>query len=147
MSACIDLRERFGRTYRISYDEAYEAEHGEHGRAEDAWLQIIPGRKGHVYPHGGDKLGVATNGRGPTAKRLLAVPGVFVVQEGSDGINATFAVEALPTVAEIVGLKRKRRLSPEARARLVAMGKASLARINRPHVGARENEREGVSKA
>ena len=63
-----------------------------------------------------------------------------MVQDGSDGINATFPVEVFPLVAEIVGLRRRRHLSPVARERLVAMGKVNLARINNSHVDAPEKQ-------
>jgi len=47
---CVNLRERFGRRYRVEYEESYYAQHGPRARIEDPWLQIIPCRAGHVYP-------------------------------------------------------------------------------------------------
>ena len=48
------------------------------------------------------------------------IPGCVVLQDGDDGINATFPVEALPLVAKRLGLFKKRVLSPEHLAKLSA---------------------------
>src|SRR5262245_21282727 len=80
---CINLRERFGNRYVIEYDEA-------HTRGDDPWMQVIPCRHGHIYPHGDNLLGIATKGRGPLARSLARMKGVTVTQDGDDGINATF---------------------------------------------------------
>ncbi len=126
MTTCINLREQFGREYRIGHDPAYFADYGARARVDDPWLQIIPGGRGHIYPHGGDLLAVATNGRGPIVAKLAAVPSVAVVQDGTDGINATFPLESFAEVAGLIQARRRRkRLSPEHRAKLVAAGAAS----------------------
>jgi hypothetical protein len=53
MAECIDLRERFGAEYRITWDEARE------GRDESPWLMQIPCRGGiTIYPFGGTLLAV-----------------------------------------------------------------------------------------
>jgi len=124
---CINLREQFGQQYRITHDEAYEAERSEFRAAEEVWLQQIPCRRGHICPWGGGLLAACTNGRGPTARKLLALP--FLehdrTQDGSDGVNVVFHVQHFATVAEIMRPKQRRRLSPEARARLAAAGAAT----------------------
>jgi hypothetical protein len=88
----INLKEFLGDRYRIRSEESYYAEHGDRARADDPWLQIIPCRHGHIYPHGGDLLAVSTNKRGAVANKLAALACTTVVQDGSDGINATFHV-------------------------------------------------------
>ena len=113
---CINLRERFGDAYRIRHEESYAAERSEFRAAEEPWLQIIPCRHGHIYPWSDTLLAVSTNRRGPVAGRIRELPFVAVVQDGSDGINATFPVEAFDQVAAIVRPKRRRRLTPEHRA-------------------------------
>jgi hypothetical protein len=113
---CINLRERFGDAYRIRHEESYAAERSEFRAAEEPWLQIIPCRHGHIYPHGGNLLAVSTDRRGIMARRLMALGCLTVAQDGSDGINATFPVEAFDQVAAIVRPKRRRRLTPEHRA-------------------------------
>lgn len=117
MMNCIDLKDKYGHKYRVEHDESYRAERG-----RDPWLLIIPCRHGHIYPYGGDLLGAATNCRGPVANRLKALPGVQVVQDGDDGINVTFRLEQFDVVAAVLKPRRRRRLSPEHKDKLVAAG-------------------------
>lgn len=98
---CINLRERFGERFRIVFDEA-------HTRGDDPWLQVIPCQHGHIYPHGGELLGIATNSRGPVARSLARMKGVRVVQDGDDGINAVFPVTMFDRVAALVEPYRRR---------------------------------------
>jgi len=105
----INLRGRFGNRYKIDYDPAHT------GRKDDPWLQVIDCQRGHIYPHSTELLGVATNGRGPTAKAIARMPGVTVVQDGDDGINAVFPVELFPKVAKLIKPRRKRQLTAEQR--------------------------------
>jgi hypothetical protein len=125
----------FGDRFKIGRDPAHAAEHGERGRAIDPWLLVIICRSGHIYVHSRDRLGVATNNRGATARALVSLPGVEVLQDGDDGLNAAFPLEAFDQVAAILNPRRRRRLSPEHRQRLVAMGKANLNMVNSAHVG------------
>lgn len=84
------------------------------------WYWRILCKNGHIYPHGGDLLGVSTDLRGSIATRLATSPFVNVVQNGDDGINAVFAVQDFDHVAAIMKPRRRRRLSPSHRAALVA---------------------------
>lgn len=120
MITCIDLKETFGQKYRIAYDESAGHEAG--GR-NDPWLMLIPCHRGHIYPHGGNLLAVATATRGGTAKAIRALPGVEVVQDGEDGINATFPVELFPQVAELMKPHRRRQFSDQERERIAALGR------------------------
>jgi hypothetical protein len=68
----------------------------------------------------------------------LATPDLEVQQDAADGVTVAFPAERLPEVAEVLRLRRRRRLSPEARAKLAALGTAT--RFHKTHgVGAREN--------
>jgi len=125
---CINLRERYGDVYRITHDESYHHERTEFRSIEEPWLQVIPGRYASIYPHGGELLAVSTHERTSgrvnqsLRRKLLAIPGVEPQQDGGDGIDATFPVEAFDAVAELVKARRRRRLSPEQRAKLLASG-------------------------
>jgi hypothetical protein len=134
---CVNLRGRFGRQYRIEHEESYYAERPEHRSAEEAWLQIIPCQRGHIYPHGHNMLAAATNGRGAIVKKLLAVPGAKMWQDGDDGVNVLFPVERFDDVAKLMRPRRRRRLSPEQRAKAVER----LAKYAFPP--ARQNSSEG----
>lgn len=106
---CIDLQDLFGEQYRI------ESELGKQ-RITDPWDAILLCKYGHIYPHGGNLLAVATNKRGPLANRLASLRCVTVTQDGDDGINAVFELEDFDTVAEIIQPRRRRRLTNEQRA-------------------------------
>jgi hypothetical protein len=105
----MNLKARYGQTYRIAREEGAD-------RHDPAGF-IIPCKRGHIYVHGRELLGVATNGRGPIVKQLSALPGVKISQDGSDGVNAVFSPEQF---AAIVRPKRKRKLSAAHRAKLIA---------------------------
>jgi hypothetical protein len=90
MAACIELEKRFGKTYRVGYEPAYRAEHGKNGRADDPWLKIIPCQRGHIFPWGGDRLAASIDTRGASAKQLMELRGVEVVQDASDGATVLF---------------------------------------------------------
>jgi len=108
MDECINLRERFGTRWKVDHEETYWASHTQKSATADPWLMLIPCRHGHICPWGGDLLASCTNKRGPTAGKIMELPFTRVVQDGSDGINATFPVDRFDEVAKVMGAKRKR---------------------------------------
>jgi hypothetical protein len=141
---CVNIKERFGGKYRITYEESYYAQYGENARVEDAWLQIIPCRRGHLFPWGGDKLAASTNSRGSAARRLAGLDFVTVVQDGDDGVTVLFPVERFAEIAEIMGPRRRRQVSDAERARLAGLSRRfSPFRIS----GAPENAPESTQAA
>jgi len=126
---CIDLAAAFGDRFRVERDPAYSAEHGIRGQSVDPWLLTIPCRFGHVFPWGGDRLALSTNGRGPTARALACLPFVRVEQEAGDGYTISFPVDRFEEVAQLAKPKRKRAaLSDERREALIAAGAESRFR-------------------
>jgi hypothetical protein len=119
----VNLRERFGREYRIACEPSYCAEHGEGAIQDDPWLQIIPGARGHVFPWDEKRLAASTNTSGAMARRLKALPYVQVHQDGSDGVSVIFPADRLNEVAELLRLRRRRVISQEERQRLAALSK------------------------
>jgi hypothetical protein len=113
---CINLKKRFGRQYRVAYEESYYAEKQEFRAAEAQWLIVILCRHGHISPWGGDKLAACTAKAGSMAKRLKSLPFATVAQDGDDGANVVFAVEHFEEVAAIMKPRRRRRLSEAQRA-------------------------------
>jgi len=113
MVSCINLNERFGDRYRLDLDPAFYEEYGRNARIRDPWYWRICCQHGHVYPHGGTRLGASSNCRGPIANSLAALSCVRVVQDGDDGINVVFDVSDFDQVAAILKPRRRRRLSPE----------------------------------
>jgi hypothetical protein len=114
MTVCIDLKAKFGERYQVFREESGQAKRCE-GRHYDPWLLTIACRHGHIYPHGADYLAVSTNHRARIANRLAALPGVRIVQDGDDGINAIFHVDDFDEVAAIMKPRRRRRLTPGQR--------------------------------
>lgn len=119
---CVDLDARFGRRYRIEYEESYSAQHGPKAKVRDPWLMVIPCRAGHISPWGGSLLAACTNTSGPTARKLAALPGAEVAQDGGDGVTVLFDVGQLKAVAKLMHPRRCRQLSHEQRARLADAG-------------------------
>jgi hypothetical protein len=118
----VNLRERFGRQYRVTMEESYYAERGNSARADDPALQIILCQRGHIYPFGPSTLAAATNARGATARRLAALDFATIHQDGDDGITILFPVGRMPEVAVLMKPRRRRHVSEAERARLAAMG-------------------------
>jgi hypothetical protein len=81
---------------------------------------IIRGKFGHVYQHSETMLGVATKTHGRAARQLAAMPGVTVLQNGTDGINAIFLPDLLDQVDAVVQLRRRRVLTESHKAKLAA---------------------------
>ena len=115
MTTCINLKERFGDVYKVEHEESYHADRGENARTEDPWLQVLLCQHGHIYPHGRDVLAASTNTRGGITRKLAALDCTTVVQDGSDGINATFHVRDFEQVAELMKPRRRRHLTVEQR--------------------------------
>jgi len=123
---CINLRERFGRRYRVEYEESYFAEYGSHARVEDPAYMILLCKYGHIYPAGGNLLAASVDGHPIVANRLGRLPCCRVEQDGDFGeLTVVFDVADFDTVARIMRPRRRRRLSAAHRDRLVAAGAAS----------------------
>src|SRR5262245_5777660 len=123
---CPDLRELYGDTYRITRDEVAES-------LNDPWGMTMNGQNGTIYPFGHDLLAVDVDYHPAAARKVAAVPGVRVHQDGGllSEMTFVFHVDLFAAVAAIVKpnrLRGRRQLPPEERARLSAAGMAALAR-------------------
>jgi len=133
MPDCINLKERFGDQFKIGKDPAYFAEYGPNAYIEDPQYHTVECQHGHIFPWGGETLAVSTNNRGPIANAIAALDCCTVVQDGSDGITATFPVASFDEVAPIIRARRKRkgRKMNEVQLSLFKeMGIKNLAAIN-----------------
>ena len=126
---CIDLAERFGRRYRVEYEESYFAQYGPRARVNDPWLKIIPCRLGHLMPWGGSLLAAVTDRAGPAARKLAALPGAILWQDGSDGATVLFDVTDLPRMAKLMHPKRRRKPPTEAQLAALAEGRRPFGQI------------------
>jgi hypothetical protein len=106
------LAKRFGRRYRVEYEQAYLPQYGRHARVNDPWLKIIPCLAGHICPWGGSTLAAVTDRAGRAARKLANLPGVTVWQDGDDGVTVLFDVAEFSRVARILHPRRRAARSP-----------------------------------
>lgn len=114
---CINLRERFGKRYRLTFDPAYDPK-GRPRDKLDPWMMVIEGQRSTIYPYGGCLLAVEVEGRAVTRRRLRELAGTTVIQDGDDFTAFTFDVGIYPAVAAIVRPRRRRILSEAQREQL-----------------------------
>jgi hypothetical protein len=74
------------------------------------------GRGVTIYPHGGDRLAVEVDGRPGLIKKLAAIPGVVLLQNGDGEKTFLFKVALFGPVAAVVRPRQRRRL-PEGQRR------------------------------
>lgn len=117
----IDLVAIAGDRYRIEYDPAFEAQ-GRGREEQRAWLVLIPGRYGHVYPFSADRLAAYVAGRlQPNKVKLL--PFAEVHQDGDGECTVLFEPQHLDRIAPLVGLRRRRQLSADHKRKLTEASK------------------------
>ena len=126
MVDCINLKETYGKRYRVEYEESYKAEFGEGAWRDDPWLQIIPCRYGHLYAYGENLIGVSVDGHRLIAGRIARLACTTVRQDGDDGeLSASFAPEHFDAIAKIMRPRRRKQISEKERKRLREMGAAT----------------------
>jgi hypothetical protein len=109
MPECINLRERFARQYRVTFDPAYDRRDVPRDKL-DPWMMQIPCRGGvTLYPHGGDLLAIEVDYHPKAARRLRGM-GLRCTQDGDHEKTFVFPVDDFVRVAEVVK-PRKRRLT------------------------------------
>jgi hypothetical protein len=118
---CVNLSERYGSQYRISFDSAYSSSHVAKS-ALDPWMMQIPCQFGTIYPHGGSKLAVEIDYHPGIAKKVAELPGISCVQDGDAEKTYIFDLERFQTVADVVLPRKRRKLSEEQK-------RASAARL------------------
>jgi hypothetical protein len=121
---CINLLEKFGKKYRITFDEAYDAWRV-HRAKLDPWMMQIPcqGRGVTIYPHGASTLAVEVNRRPSIAAKMMALEGVRLYQDGDTEKTFLFEMSQFTEVAEIVKPRRKRILTEERRKELAGFAR------------------------
>ncbi|NLE37137.1 MAG: hypothetical protein GX621_03840 [Pirellulaceae bacterium] len=80
---------------------------------------IIPGKYGHIFPHGDELLAVSIDGYPKIAAKVRRLSCCRVHQDGDRGeLTAVFPAARFATVARIVKPRRRPVISPERRARM-----------------------------
>jgi hypothetical protein len=127
-TTCLNLLETFGTDYRVTFDPAYDSCHVPR-RCLDPWLMQLPcrGKGVCIYPHGADRLAVELDGRPALARKLAAIPGVELWQDGDGEKTFVFGLGLFDTVAGVVRPHRRPRLSAGRRAQLAGRMRAANA--------------------
>ena len=118
--------------YRVSLEESWYHERPEVRNPERHWYEILPCRGGAFIGLYAEKPEVVLQLYTPKVKNARVIweaikdkPGVWADFHMDGEVMLYFPAELLNVVAEMSGARKRRRLSPEARARLVEVGKAS----------------------
>ena len=116
-ATCVNLLEVFGRDYKVTFDPAYDSRRVPR-RCLDPWMLQLPcrGRGVTIYPFEGSRLAVEVDGRPGLAKKLAALPGVGLWQDGDGETTFLFDVARFEAVAAVVRPRKRRRL-PEGQRR------------------------------
>jgi hypothetical protein len=109
---CINLHALAGNRFRVWNEMESRRGHKE----DDPWDWVLPGRSGFVAPWSATRL-VACTASAKTTKRFLAmVPGAAIVQdESGTGANITIEPVYLNVAANVLRLRRRRRLTDAQR--------------------------------
>ena len=128
-ATCVNLLEAFGEDYRVTFDPAYDRRRVPR-RCLDPWMMqlVCRGRGVTIYPFGGDRLAVEVDGRPGLVKKLVAIPGVELWQDGTREQTILFDLALFEAVAAVVRPRKRRRL-PEGQRRACAR---RLARARAP---------------
>jgi hypothetical protein len=113
---CVNLLDLFGKTYRITFDPAYQHRHVPRAKL-DPWAMQIPcqGKGVCIYPQGGEVLAAQVDYRPGVARALAAIPGVALQQDGVREKTFLFPLALFGQVAAVVMPRRRRRLSEPVR--------------------------------
>jgi hypothetical protein len=112
----VDLQASFGARFKVTR-EAGGATWEQWPVADRVWLLEIRGRHGLVHPYGGELLCAVSN-TGHTGAKLRRLPFVLNVK-GDEETVIRFHSDHVKEVFEIIKPYRRRRLSPEQRARSI----------------------------
>ena len=116
-ATCVNLLEAFGEDHKVTFDPAYDRRHVRRHRLDPWMMQLSCRGKGVVvYPFGGGRLAVDVDGRPGLVKKLVAVPGVELWQDGDGEKTFLFDVARFEAVAAVVRPRKRRRL-PEGQRR------------------------------
>ena len=116
VAQCVDLRATFPE-FKFEWDPAYHAEDAKRRNVEAPWLTRISCRHGFIFPWG-DQMLAAYCSAGAVKRRQLTSLDCVTVAQGSAGADVVviFDVADLDQVADVMGARKKRRYSRQARA-------------------------------
>lgn len=105
----------------------------EPGMRIDPWNLQIPCKYGSIYPHGENKLQAwIVEGHSLTRAKMKALPCVQIHQDAHDELTVIFDLADLPTVAALMGARKRKVLSVEHKAKAAAALESRRSRQNEP---------------
>jgi hypothetical protein len=120
--AMINLKESYGKRYKVFMDEAWECE--KNRQEEDKpWYYELRGKYGFIYPYGDTTLGVMVTSeiiKGRLKRDFKGRVNIFWDGDG-EGVFL-FNPTIIHEIAAMIKVRRKRQLSPEQRMKLVEAG-------------------------
>jgi hypothetical protein len=145
---CINLRSKFGSTYRVVVGPEHEAEKGYATKIKvDPWhfrINSAAAFRAHICPWTPDRLAVCRDKAGYKGRngQLLALPTARLEQDGDDGVTISFELSDFPAVAKIVSpIRRVKRRSPEH----AEAARKRIAKVTADRVQKRANGRRKTS--
>lgn len=143
-----NLKKRFGKSYRMQMEESWAYEKPENKSGYEGWYEKVPTTRGGFIGLYQDKptvlLQFYTPSQRPTCRKLAEqfedTPGVRL-DDGFDGYESVlhFPPELFVQVAEAIGARKRRVLSPEHKAKLAEAGKATRFTLGFPGSEDRQN--------
>ena len=124
---CINLRQEFGRRYRVRFDPAYTAKGRPHAQ-RDPWMMVLPCRYGTIYPEGRRYLRIDLVRHNQIARRLASLLDCAIVNDGDDEKTVHFPLKRFSDVAAIVRPNRRPEFSIERREQM----RERMHRIRQP---------------
>lgn len=109
----INLKESFGKQYKIFEEESWWHEPKGEQKAGRVWSQEMRGQNGKVYAKDATALLAYTDR--PKTRQNLKQMGLTIHQWGDEEAVFVFQPERLEEVAGVLRLRRKRRMSQEQR--------------------------------
>ena len=119
----IDIKRDYGDRYKVTLDEA--ARHEVNGR-NNPWYYQIPCKVGNIYPYSSKLLAFYCEGTGIKARLLREQKNIKLIQDGDIEGVFLFTPDQFDIIAQYAKPRKRRRLSPEQRERLIEAGKGNL---------------------
>ena len=105
-----NFHDLFGDRFQIGHDPAAKTP----AEQRDPWMMTLLCENGLIYPHGANRLAVEC--KGVTGKKLLAMSGITVHQQGDTEWTLLFDLAMADQVFDILKPRKRRTLSEEQKA-------------------------------
>jgi len=115
MTQTLNIKQNFSQ-YRIACDPAADK-----SKEGDPWYWIIVCKHGEIYLHGKETMAAMVKSSA-VANQMKKWPELDITQEADDAVIFKFHIRDFEKVAKRMVARKRRRLSPEVRQKLIADG-------------------------